>query len=63
MYTSMLDQQISQNLAKRGMGLADVLMRQLSNNAAGPTLLPAPGSRRRHGRRHAVQAPSTPRRT
>lgn len=34
MYTSMLDQQISQNLAKRGVGLADVLIRQLSNNAS-----------------------------
>ena len=32
MYTSMLDQQISQNLAKRGVGLADVLVRQLSAN-------------------------------
>jgi peptidoglycan hydrolase FlgJ len=31
MYTSMLDQQFSQNLAKRGVGLADVLVRQLSN--------------------------------
>jgi peptidoglycan hydrolase FlgJ len=31
MYTSMLDQQVSQNLAKRGVGLADVLVRQLSN--------------------------------
>ena len=30
MFTSMLDQQLSQNLAKRGMGLADVLVRQLS---------------------------------
>jgi len=30
MFTSMLDQQLSQNLAKRGMGLADVLTRQLS---------------------------------
>ncbi|OON61013.1 flagellar rod assembly protein/muramidase FlgJ [Massilia sp. KIM] len=29
MFTSMLDQQTSQNLAKRGMGLADVLVRQL----------------------------------
>ena len=29
MYTSMLDQQTSQNLAKRGTGLADVLIRQL----------------------------------
>lgn len=31
MFTSMLDQQLSQNLAKRGIGLADVLIRQLSN--------------------------------
>ena len=38
MYTSMLDQKISDNFSKRGMGLADALMRQLSNNAAGPTL-------------------------
>ena len=30
MFTSMLDQQLSQNLAKRGMGLADMLVRQLS---------------------------------
>lgn len=34
MYTSMLDQQTSQNLAKRGTGLADVLMRQLSSATA-----------------------------
>ncbi|MEN9867473.1 MAG: flagellar assembly peptidoglycan hydrolase FlgJ [Pseudomonadota bacterium] len=31
MMTSMLDQQMSQTLAKRGVGLADVLVRQLSN--------------------------------
>lgn len=31
MYTSMLDQQISQSLANRGVGLADMLIRQLSN--------------------------------
>ena len=34
MYTSMLDQQFSQNMASRGMGLADALVKQLSNNAA-----------------------------
>ena len=33
-FTAMLDQQTSQNLAKRGMGLADVLVRQLSSQAA-----------------------------
>ncbi|MES2755888.1 MAG: flagellar assembly peptidoglycan hydrolase FlgJ [Pseudomonadota bacterium] len=30
MFTSMLDQQMSQNMAKRGVGLADVLIRQLT---------------------------------
>jgi flagellar protein FlgJ len=30
MFTTMLDQQTSQNLAKKGVGLADVLIRQLS---------------------------------
>ena len=34
MFTGMLDQQLSQNLAKRGIGLADVLVRQLSAQAA-----------------------------
>jgi flagellar protein FlgJ len=31
MYTAMLDQQFSQNLAGKGIGLAEVLVRQLSN--------------------------------
>lgn len=31
LYTSMLDQQLSQNMASRGIGLADVLARQLSS--------------------------------
>jgi peptidoglycan hydrolase FlgJ len=35
MYTSMLDQQLTQNLASRGVGLADVLIRQLSNVVGG----------------------------
>jgi flagellar protein FlgJ len=34
MYTSMLDQQLAQNLASRGIGLADVMVRQLSAAAA-----------------------------
>jgi flagellar protein FlgJ len=33
MYTSMLDQKISDKFASRGLGLADALMRQLANNA------------------------------
>lgn len=39
MFTSMLDQQMSQNMAKRGVGLADVLIRQLSAQAAGAQAL------------------------
>jgi flagellar protein FlgJ len=35
MYTSMLDQQVSQNLANRGVGLADMLIRQLSGSQGG----------------------------
>jgi peptidoglycan hydrolase FlgJ len=43
MYTSMLDQQMSQNLAKRGVGLADVLIRQLSQTASGALGIGEPG--------------------
>jgi flagellar protein FlgJ len=39
MFTGMLDQQMSQNLAKRGMGLADMLTRQLSSNQMGAQAL------------------------
>lgn len=39
MFTGMLDQQMSQNLAKRGMGLAEVLTRQLSANQVGAQAL------------------------
>ncbi|MFZ6672361.1 flagellar assembly peptidoglycan hydrolase FlgJ [Undibacterium sp. Xuan67W] len=38
MYTSMLDQQLSQNIANRGMGLADALVRQLSSNQVNQVL-------------------------
>ncbi|MDY7578304.1 flagellar assembly peptidoglycan hydrolase FlgJ [Herbaspirillum sp. RTI4] len=37
MFTSMLDQQLSQSLAQRGVGLAEVLIKQLSNKANMPT--------------------------
>jgi flagellar protein FlgJ len=36
MYTSMLDQKVSEGFARRGIGLADALMRQLSNNNGTP---------------------------
>ncbi len=42
MYTSMLDQQLSQTLANRGVGLAEVLERQLSNNRG--VTPPVPGA-------------------
>lgn len=38
MFTSMLDQQLSQTMAQRGIGLADVLTRQLSGNLAKPAV-------------------------
>ncbi|RJF98668.1 flagellar assembly peptidoglycan hydrolase FlgJ [Noviherbaspirillum saxi] len=41
MYTSMLDQQLSQTMASRGVGLADVLVRQLSNVVDKQRLAPA----------------------
>jgi flagellar protein FlgJ len=37
-FTTMLDQQMSQKLAKRGIGLADVLVRQLSAQQSGAAL-------------------------
>ena len=40
LYTSMLDQQLSQNMASRGIGLADVLARQLSS-FGGPAIPPS----------------------
>ncbi|NMM36045.1 MAG: flagellar assembly peptidoglycan hydrolase FlgJ [Glaciimonas sp.] len=40
MYTSMLDQQLSQTLSSKGLGLADVLTRQLSNTVAPSQSLP-----------------------
>lgn len=45
MYTSMLDQQLSQTLASKGMGLADVLMRQLSNTVVARQSLPGQAAR------------------
>ena len=38
LYTSLYDQQISQSFAKRGMGLADALVRQLSAGQSSPAL-------------------------
>lgn len=45
MYTSMLDQQVAQSLSARGIGLADIMLRQLMRNGAtAPGVEPAPGA-------------------
>lgn len=44
MYTSMLDQQLSQNLSGRGLGLADAMYAQLSRMAGGDSSAQAGGS-------------------
>jgi flagellar protein FlgJ len=56
MFTSMLDQQLSQSMASRGVGLADVLIRQLSNTLGKPvpgngdeSSVPLPSPERRPG--------------
>lgn len=43
-FTTMLDQQTAQNLAKRGTGLGDLLMRQLTANSAALTQAAETGS-------------------
>ena len=50
-YTSMLDQQLSQNMAKRGIGLADFLLRQMSSAQKIPAQKSAP---------EAAQSPTLP---
>ncbi len=35
MFTGMLDQQLAQNMASRGVGLADIMVQQLSRNSSG----------------------------
>ncbi len=60
LFTSMLDQQLSQNLANRGIGLADMLVRQLSpgnHPAAGRQLPPInPVAARQMASQYAAQA-------
>jgi flagellar protein FlgJ len=36
MYTGMLDQQLAQSMANRGIGLADIMVKQLSHTLAAP---------------------------
>lgn len=47
MFTGMLDQQLAQNMAGRGVGLADIMVQQLSRNMASTTVpgnAPAPAT-------------------
>lgn len=56
MYTSMLDQQLSQNMASRGIGLADVLVRQMSNNAANQILQAGDDGQKNQSNLHAIDS-------
>jgi flagellar protein FlgJ len=58
-FTSMLDQQLSQNMAKRGVGLADVLVRQLSHGGVKP-VAPSLDAPSLQGSPSLQGAPSTP---
>ncbi|MDD5613146.1 MAG: rod-binding protein, partial [Gallionella sp.] len=43
MFTGMLDQQLSQNMSSRGIGLADMMVKQLSRNGQGMVTPPVAG--------------------
>jgi flagellar protein FlgJ len=62
MFTGMLDQQLSQNMAKRGMGLADVLVRQLSaqNDAKALAIGGVDGAAGSNGGASALDIPMLP---
>ena len=61
MFTSMLDQQLSQNMSKRGMGLADVLVRQLSNQSESKALaIGADGAAGTNGPASMIDIPMLP---
>jgi flagellar protein FlgJ len=44
LFTGMLDQQFAQNMAKQGVGLADMMVKQLSHNAGSVPILSGAGS-------------------
>jgi flagellar protein FlgJ len=44
MFTGMLDQQLAQSMSSRGIGLAEIMVRQLSRSRADQALPTAPGS-------------------
>lgn len=55
MFTGMLDQQFAQNMASRGVGLADIMVKQLSRNAGLPAVKGEEG-----GGKGAVLSPMPP---
>ena len=57
LYTSMLDQQLSQNLAQRGMGLAEVMLRQLNTQQSAQHPQVQPGMARSSPAAAPVPAP------
>jgi flagellar protein FlgJ len=66
MYTSMLDQQMAQSLSAKGIGLADVMLRQLTRNRAaaastGPAAQPAVADTPARAAAPAPAAASAPR--
>jgi flagellar protein FlgJ len=56
MYTSMLDQQLSQTMAKRGIGLADYLLRQMTPAQAPPQPVAAAQHFQKQMSAHAQEA-------
>jgi flagellar protein FlgJ len=58
LYTSMLDQQLSQVMAKRGIGLADMMLRQLSATSSPP--LTEPSNAKFDAAQAALEKPQAP---
>lgn len=56
LFTSMLDQQLTKNLSKRGVGLADALVRQLSNNVGNQIIDQASNAKSRFGSQRGIDA-------
>ena len=44
MFTGMLDQQLAQSMSSRGVGLADIMIRQLSRTGAPDVVMPLPAA-------------------
>lgn len=60
MYTSMLDQQLAQAIASRGVGLADIMARQLTRGAASPDAVSASAATSQATESTKVEDPAPP---